>query len=210
MFRGEVRVFERGGRGPAGLSDSFRSPSPVRSVGKQPSTLTGLWLCAAPSAHVSAFWPRRRPPSAPSPVRGPVGWAPPTPCRFQSGCSLPTGGCRETRETREIVGPLKLEAGTGGHGGPLTVICLHKRGFCHPVSDTLGRQRRFRSEATLSPRRRARWAAGRLCFQMKLCAWGLLDLGLIHASLFAQPSQPHPRSPGLLGTEWGLAALSGS
>lgn len=105
---------------------------------------------------------------------------------------------------------MKLKAGPGGHGGPLTVICLHKRGFCHPVSDTPGRQRRFRSEAALSPRRRARRAAGHLCFQMKLCAWGLLDLGLIHASLFAQPSRPHPRSPSLLGTEWGLAALPGS
>lgn len=72
-------------------------------------------------------------------------------------------------------------------GESLTVICLHKRGFCHPVSDTLGRQRRFRSEATL-PKKEGAPGGWTPCFQMKLCAWGLLDLGLIHASLFAQPS----------------------
>lgn len=173
-------------------------------------------MCAAPSAHVSAFRPCRHPPSAPSPVRGLAGRAPPTPCRFQTEDQtervLTASGRLQTRNLRDQRHSWSFEA-EGGHWGtwgPLTVICLHKRGFCHPVSDTPGRQRRFRSEAALSPRRRARRAAGRLCFQMKLCAWGLLDLGLIHASLFAQPSQPHPRSPGLLGTEWGLAALSGS
>lgn len=35
----------------------------------------------------------------------------------------------------EIVGPLRLKS---GGGGPLTVICLDKRGFCHSVSGTLG------------------------------------------------------------------------
>lgn len=139
----------------------------------------------------------------------------PTPCRFQTkdqtaGAHRQREAADEKLERRRNSWSFEAEAGPGGHGGPLTVICLHKRGFCHPVSDTPGRQRRFRSEAALSPRRRARRAAQRLCFQMKLCAWGLLDLGLIHASLFAQPSRPHPRSPSLLGTEWGLAALPGS
>ena len=141
---------------------------------------------------------------------------PPAPLGFrtrtrQSVSSQPTGNfSQETRETGEIVGPLKLKSGIRGRGGPLTVLCLDKRGFCHSVLDTPGRQRCFRSEAALSPRRRARRAAGRLCFQVKLCAWGLVDLSLIHASLFAQPSGPHPWSPSLLGTDWGLAALPGS
>lgn len=46
--------------------------------------------------------------------------------------------------------------------------------------------------------------AGRAVFQIKLCAWGSVDLGLIHALLFAQPASS---VPGLQppGTGWGLA-----
>lgn len=48
--------------------------------------------------------------------------------------------------------------------------------------------------------------AGRAVFQIKLCAWGSVDLGLIHALLFAQPASS---VPGLQppGTGWGLAVL---
>lgn len=48
--------------------------------------------------------------------------------------------------------------------------------------------------------------AGRAVFQIKLCAWGSSDLGLIHALLFAQSAGPVPclQSP---GTGWGLAVL---
>lgn len=48
--------------------------------------------------------------------------------------------------------------------------------------------------------------AGRAVFQIKLCAWGSVDLGLIHALLFAQPTSS---VPGLQppGTGWGLAVL---
>lgn len=46
---------------------------------------------------------------------------------------------RETLETGVgIVGPLKLKSGSGERGGRFTVICLGKRGFCHPVLDTPG------------------------------------------------------------------------
>lgn len=43
--------------------------------------------------------------------------------------------------------------------------------------------------------------AGRAVFQIKLCAWGLSDLGLIHALLFAQSAGPVPclQSPGTGG-----------
>lgn len=82
---GKVRVFDSGGRGmehhpwaecgalPACL---ILWPFTQPVMGKQPSAHVGLWLCASPSAHVSAFRPHRHPPSAPSPVRGPAGWAP--------------------------------------------------------------------------------------------------------------------------------------
>lgn len=48
--------------------------------------------------------------------------------------------------------------------------------------------------------------AGRAVFQIKLCAWGSSDLGLIHALLFAQSAGPVPclQSP---GTGWDLAVL---
>lgn len=125
---------------------------------------------------------------------------------------LTARGKLQARNSRAWKNSWSFEAEVGHQGtwGPSTVICLDKRGFCHSVSDTPGRQRRFRLEAALSPGRRAGRAAARLCFQMKLCAWGLVDLGLIHASLFAQPSWPHLWSLSLLGTERGLAALPGS
>lgn len=43
--------------------------------------------------------------------------------------------------------------------------------------------------------------AGRAVFQIKLCAWGSSDLGLIHALLFAQSAGPVPclQSPGTGG-----------
>lgn len=48
--------------------------------------------------------------------------------------------------------------------------------------------------------------AGRAVFQIKLCAWGSVHLGLIHALLFAQSagSVPGLQPP---GTGWGLAVL---
>lgn len=48
--------------------------------------------------------------------------------------------------------------------------------------------------------------AGRAVFQIKLRAWGSVDLGLIHALVFAQPASS---VPGLQppGTGWGLAVL---
>lgn len=57
--------------------------------------------------------------------------------------SLSTHSQQETagkklKRLGEIVGPLRLKSGSRGHGGPLTVICLDKRGFCHSVSDTPG------------------------------------------------------------------------
>lgn len=51
-----------------------------------------------------------------------------------SGHAQPTN-CRRELETK-IVGPLRLKSGSRGHGGPLTVIYLDRRGFCHSVSDT--------------------------------------------------------------------------
>lgn len=48
--------------------------------------------------------------------------------------------------------------------------------------------------------------AGRAVFQIKLCAWGSVDLGLIHALLFAHSagSVPGLQPP---GTGWGLTVL---
>ena len=75
----------------------------------------------------------------------------------------------------EIADPLRLKSGSGGHGGPLTVICLDKQGFSHSVSDTPRETNKGASDWRLpSPQEggRAR-VAGCICFQMKLCAWGL-------------------------------------
>lgn len=63
----------------------------------------------------------------------------PGPQRVLTGPSQPTGNFRQELErSGEIVGSLRLKSGSGGRGGPLTVICLDKRGFCHSVSDTPG------------------------------------------------------------------------
>lgn len=89
-------------------------------------------MCASPSVHVSAFRPHRHPPSAPSPVRGPAGWAPtshrwapPPPAGFRPRTRqrvLTANGRLRTRNSRdgEIVGPLKLRRAPGDSG---TVDC---------------------------------------------------------------------------------------
>lgn len=77
----------------------------------------------------------------------------------------------------EIVGPLRLKSGGGRRGGPLTVICLDKRGFCHSVSGTLGGDKGASDGRLPSPQEGGHaGAAGCACFQMKLCAWGLSGL----------------------------------
>lgn len=63
----------------------------------------------------------------------------PGPEHALSGHSQPTGNLRQELERPgEIVGSLRLKSGSRGRGGPLTVICFDKRGFCHSVSDTPG------------------------------------------------------------------------
>ena len=84
-------------------------------------------MCTAPSVHVSAFWPRRHPPSAPSPVRGLAGRAPPTPCRFQTEDQtervLTANGRLQTRNSRDRRHSWSFEAEGGPWGTRGAVDC---------------------------------------------------------------------------------------
>lgn len=199
MFRGEVRVFEEEG----GALRVYLIPQPLTCPvsGKAAfHTHRPVVVCSPLCTRGATFWPRRRPASG----AGGVGT---TPAGFRA--VLTNGRLQGKLEGQR--NSWSFEAG-GGHWGTWGTVDCHlfaQARLLPPCLGHPGRQGASRSEATLSPRRRAGGWAPLLPDEIMCLGFaGLRPHSCV--SVLLQPSQPHPRSPGLLGTEWGLAALSGS